>query len=1222
MARHLFFAFYENKCRFTKCEYLSRTQFNKLVLINRRYFLQKGYVMGKIKNFFQHLSKGQIVCLATSIVMILAAVVYIACYANYAGIMDNMSWPSVICFFVGAFVSFGLMFVSESKYASIPQLVCSLGGFCFFVYKIYTYASAAATGIDSNWEPQFFLVAGFSLLALIGSITSFIMINFCNEVLPKAITAAMATLLSIAAVGGVIANENANQINHALNLETFKKVEKESTGEEDAEYFKSKYNSIKDLKAAGKELCETAEGEGLTLLKNENNALPLDKNDAKARKVTIFSNSSVSPIYSGTGSGSIDVSAADTPTIKSALQDAGLEVNTTLWDWYNSEEGQAYKSTTGYTGKGVTGPKTIGEAPFSVLEEKTGSSWSEYGGAAIYVLSRVGGEGSDSPRHGHTLSEMTDSDGTQGDTTDGEYLKLSPKEKEILKGLKAKKEAGVFQKVIVLLNYANPVESDFLKSDEYGIDAAIWMGTPGISGLNAVGKALVGDINPSGHLSQTLWADHRQNPALSNFGVSIYEGSPDGGTQAAPNQDRCYVVYQEGIYLGYKYTETRYEDFVLNRAKVGSFDYDKVVSYPFGFGLSYSQFEYSNFKVTPSGNGSKKIYTVTVDVENTSNVPGKDVVQVYINKPYDENNGNYNSANGVEASSSELVGFKKTELLEAHEKVSVSIEVSERSFASYDAKGAGTYVVTGGNYYLSIGNGAHEALNNVLAKKGANASAMSGSGNSSLSSNAISLDFDAKTWSTSEETGAKVGNLFQDCDYNNYEHKVAGDEVKYISRSDWEGTTVLDWNGGVKLHYNDKLDEDLDALGVQGEVKIPEDTTSYPTMGANNGMQLITLRVDEDGNEIPYDNPAWETLLDNLTFDGMVEVVRDGMRCSKAISEIGKPECVDHNGPTGLTERYKYGPTGLATRKDDPDKELRGTCYPSSAILASSFNINLSYQVGYMIAEDAVWAGYAGLYGPGSNIQRTPYSGRNYEYYSECAFLSGIICGYECAAMEGHGLYVYNKHFALNEMEDMRRGVQTWANEQTIRETYLKAFELPIGMTGKKYTPEGSTEEITLKGASGVMVAMNRVGLYWTGMHHSFMTDFLRTECGMTGIAVTDMWYGTATPYINAAAMLVAGTNLVDGSIKAEELEGLRTNHGEAVNALRESIHRICYSTVHSIAMNGISSSTVLVPITPFWQTLLKVLDAVLATGTAAGLGWMIFVAIKDGKKEKKEQSA
>ncbi len=1169
--------------------------------------------MEKIKNFFSTLSKGKILALSSALLMLITSLVNIICYAGAKSLMDNMSWPASIALAAGAAFTIGLVFLLDGKASPIPAVVGSLFGLGFFALKIYTWASAAALGIDSSWEPQFFIVVALIVSCIVLSCVSFALLVPSDKTLAKTLSLAGAIVFAVVATGYQIADENAGQINKALHMSNSKIVKKETNGEpEDTMYFKSDYKNLEELKAGAAEVAEKAQEEGTVLLKNDNNTLPLKEGN---RKISFFSVGAIDPIYSGSGSGNVATNGA--PTFKSAFERGGkFQVNESLWNYYSSDENKSYKRTTHSTGKGVSGAFTIGDIPFSKVDNDQGSTFSQYGDAAIVVLSRLGGEGSDLPRGKRALNTLNDFDGSLGDTTEGDILKLSPIEKNLLKGLKEKKEAGVFKSVVVILNFANQIEADFLTDAEYGVDAALWIGTPGLAGLYGVADIVSGDANPSAKLSTTFWRNHKLNPAVTNFNVSVYADSPDGYYEnGTPNQDRVYSVYQEGVYLGYKYTESRYFDFVEGKNNAGSFSYSDVVSYPFGHGLSYTSFEYSDFEVKSSGTGKEKKYTVSVDVKNTGSVAGKDVIQVYLNRPY----GKYNQENGVEAPASELVGFTKTDLLRAGETKRYSVDVDERQFASYDANNAKTYVITAGDYYLSIGKDAHDATNNVLAKrlnsKSSTNNRMDDDGNSILSSDAIKLKEDTKTFSTSYATGEKITNRFDDADYNNYEHK-GNDKVTYISRTDWDKTTKLGWDNGVILHYNSNLQADLDKDGRQGETISPVDNSAYPTYGANNGLQLINLKNYSDGTEIPYDDPLWEDLLDQLTFDEMVETVRSGMRMSAAINSIGKPECTDHNGPTGITERFNYNVkgNGLAVTTNDPLKESRAMCYPSSMILAASFNVDLMYEVGNMIGDEAVWVGYAGLYGPGSNICRTPYSGRNFEYYSEDAFLSGMMCAYETNAMENRGLYVYNKHCALNEQEDNRRGIQTWANEQTIRETYLKAFELPITLEGTKYTWNG--EEVTFRGASGVMVAFNRIGLKWSGSIKGLMTDFLRTECGMHGAAVTDMWYGSATPYLNVVSMLKAGTNLIDGSIKATEFDEIKKGHADVAWALRESLHRICYSAVHSIAMNGIGNNTYIVKVIEPWRFAL--VGAEIAFGVA-GLGGIAWIGVTHIKKFKKK---
>ncbi len=1145
---------------------------------------------------------------------VVTAVAYAVLYGGGNTMMNSMSWPAFGLLLAGAAAALVLMLLKLPKPGAWVLGACDLAAFCLSVYAFYPYISAAAVGIDSTWDAPFFIVMGLLAVSMV-----------YNAVMagksipgkgkgPKVLTPVAACLFGVMVVGSMIANENAPQISSFLGTPTFREITNENQDYASTQYYNTRFTSLADLIAAGQAKAEEAMAEGVVLLKNENGALPLGEDE---RAISLFSVSSVDPVYGGTGSGNVDVSTA--PSWKTALERNGnFQVNGTLWDWYSAEEQQIYRRTTGSTGRGVIGAKTIGEAPWSAVQAANGTTFAQYGDAALVFIARLGGEGSDMPRGEYSMSKLDDADGSAGDTVDGDYLKLSPVEQDLLRGLKAEKDAGNIQKIILILNFANQVETDFLDDSQYGIDAALWIGTPGQVGMYAVSDILAGNVNPSGRLSATFWEDHKLNPAMANFGATAYEGAPNAiNDDGSLNQDRHYVVYQEGIYLGYRYTESRYEDYVMGTPNTGDFQYDAVVSYPFGYGLSYSNFSYSDFSVEKSGSGADTTYTVTVTVTNNGPAAGKETVQIYLQKPY----GDYNKENLVEASSVELVGFDKTRELAAGESETLTITISERQFASYDAENAGTYVIVDGDYYLTAGKNAHDAVNNILAKKGYSPDntdgRMDAAGDASLVSDAITLELDATTYSTSAATGNPITNQFASTDWNQYANR-GSDTVTYMTRQDWVGTTPTGWDDGVVLHWSDQLQTDMDLYGKQGETKLPTVEEEYPAFGVTGErtISLIELRADAEGNPIPYDDPLWDQLLDQLTWEECVEVITMGMRRTGPIESINKPETLDHNGPSGLTEPYSANARGLATITNDPLKDSRAMCYPNGGILAASFNLDLMYEVGDLIGEDALWAGYSGLYGPGSNIQRTPYSGRNFEYYSEDGYLSGMICAYECAAMESHGLYVYNKHIGLNDQEDLRRGICTWANEQAIREIYMRAFELPITIDGTEYTkPDGTT--VTLKGASGVMLAFNRMGLYWSGMQKGLCTNFLRDECGMTGIIVTDMWYGTATPYMNIAAMMVSGANLVDGGVAQEELDASRPGNGHADVAwgIRESMHRILYAVVHSNAMNGISAGTIIERITPWWQTALVAVQVVLGVVTVLSIGWAAAAYVLGKKK-------
>lgn len=998
-----------------------------------------------------------------------------------------------------------------------------------------------------------------------------------------------ATLLALMLVASVILFENGATISLTLGQQTYITEEVESDEEIDTNYYPSSFNSIKELHDAGNEKCEELIEEGAVLLKNDNNALPLTSGN---RKVSIFSVTSVDPIYGGTGSGAVDASTA--PTLKEAFErNNQFEVNDTLWDFYSNNKDK-YKRSTGRSTTGFdTIAANINDAPWTDVVASAGSSFATYGDAAIFLLGRLGGEGAD-------LELASTSDTV--DYVDGDFLRLTEIEKSVLKGLAAEKGKS-FKKIIVLINTANMLSCDFLQDDEYKIDAALWIGTPGQTGYFGVADLLAGNTSPSGRLADTIWMDNKLNPVNSNFGYYSYSGDIDspiaktsGGGIMGPvvigdtTSSGKYMVYQEGIYVGYRYTETRYEDFVTGRAKTGNYDYAKTVAYPFGYGLSYTTFEYSNYKVEKT---SHNIYTVSVDVKNTGDYAGKEVVQVYVQKPYIDG--------GIEKAAVELIGYEKTKLLAKNESVTVTVKVDERDFASYDADKEKTYVLDNGDYYLAVGNGSHDALNNILAAKGYSTSGgkMDYDGKSEL---AKKFEYhlsheDSLEYSWAEATNKKITNLFDFVDINKYEGR-GNNSVKYVTRSDWEGTVKTGVDENVQLTWTHQMGVDMEPNNDE------EDDIEYPTYGKDAGLQLIDLLADENGDPIPYNDPLWDKFMDQLTWDEMVDMLKSDARMTRGIERVGKVATVDPNGPMGITNKYSQGPRGLAVQKDDPDKDTRATGYPAGGIRASSFNKQLNYEMGDLVGEDALWAGCSGIYGPGSNIHRSPYSGRNYEYYSEDPFLSGMTCAAEVKGMQDNGLYVYNKHCFLNDQDTARMGVCIWANEQAIREIYGRAFALPIVKAGAK----------------NVMVGYNRLGVVWNGASKALLTDFLRGECGMTGFAITDMWYFQTDYYMSFVDMMRAGCDIVDGNASASSIAALNKfkeekHSGEVAWGLRESAKRVCYTVLHSNAMNGISKNTRIIRITPPWQILVYCVDAVIGALFVASITWAVVSFVLHKKK-------
>lgn len=977
-----------------------------------------------------------------------------------------------------------------------------------------------------------------------------------KRTLKKAFLNITAGLCAIVFTGNVIAGECAGQINSALGTATSKVVSTLAEGETEgyARYFESKYNSIAELKAAGEAKVREVEGEGIVLLKNDNNILPLKEgSDVALVGVTILD-----PVYGGTGSGAVDANGA--ANYYDVMTQAGYNVvDKALLDYYVEKEAKR-------------NAHEIGEIKWSKVKKNNGDTIGN-GEDVIFVVGRVGGEGND-------VTVTID------DTLDDDYLKLNENELSVLEGLKELKDDGKIRSITMIINSANPMSVGFLNDEAYGVDAALWVGSVGQTGIYAVGDVISGKTNPSGSLPDTWWVDNQLNPVQNNFGSYTYADANnfDLGTNA--NKFNQYVVYQEGIYVGYKYTETRYEDVVMGTPNAGDFNYNSIVGYPFGFGLSYTSFSFSDMQVEKTGEGRQTSYDVSVKVTNTGAVAGKKTVQVYAQKPYTE----YDKQNGIEKAAVELAGYGKTAILQPGESEVLKVNVPEYFLTSYDATGTGVYILDEGHYYLTVADDSHAAVNNILAAKGMTTeNGMTAAGDASLTYG-MDYAFDAETYAASYGTGSEVKSLFADADVNRYEG--SGDNsVVYYSRSNWAGTVT---SGPVQLAMTAQIaadakldDSDLpDATGVE-----------FPTMGVSANLQLVNM-MDYD-----YDDPQWDIFMDQLTYEQMAKLCANGLRMTINIDAIGKPLTVDHNGPSGVTQKYSVGENGYAVQTNDPQKDIKGTCYPCNGIIAATFNDELIREVGELIGEDAMWAGYAGLYGTGLNIHRSPYAGRVFEYYSEDGTLTGLVDAAETLGIQSKGVYVYNKHFVLNDQENNRAGIATWVNEQALRENYLRAFELPIVNADAKC----------------VMTAFNRLGAQWAGAYTELLTDWLRGEAGMEGFAVTDMYDDT---YMVKANEVVAGNDIPDNYVGDDISQFAAygpngtTPNAAVAQALRTSSKRVLYTVLHSRGMDGISSNAQIVSVTPWWQMTLNVAQWTLTGLTALAL--LILLLDMAPRKKKK----
>ena len=889
-----------------------------------------------------------------------------------------------------------------------------------------------------------------------------------------------------------------------------------------AQYYTSDFNSAEEMVNYGLALTQQVEAEGAALLMNNNNALPL----AADAKVSTFSSSSVNLVYGGTGSGNIDASTAD--TLRTALEKVGVTVNPTLWDFYTVGAGKDYARSK--SGMVATSSEVTAEVPWDVYTDEVKDSVAQYGDAAIVTLSRVGGEGADL-----SYGEVN-------------YLALDENEKAMLQNVAEMKKNGTVKKTILLINSANALQVDFLKSNEYDIDAALWIGDVGISGINAVAEILTGKVNPSGSLVDTYCYDNFSAPAMWNFTPTTYEGYVEGGDVSA--KAKSYMIYQEGIYVGYKYYETRYEDFVTGSGNAGDYAYGDIVAYPFGYGDSYTTFAYSNFNVTESDDA----FTVTLKVTNTGKTfSGKETVQIYFQSPYTA----YDKANGIEKAAAELCGFAKTDVLAPGASEDVTITVPKSELRTYDANNAKTYIVDTGDYYFTAATDSHNAVNNILAAKGYTVENTNGrmteNGDESLVWKWTNDTLDTTTFATSAN-GTAITNLFDESDPN--KSSDAPGSVTWMSRSDWTGTFPT---APAQLTANEHLAASLAFTQYDGS---EANSVEMPTLGAKNGLTLASMIGKS------FDDPEWDTLLDQLTYSEMVQTITLGFHNTAAAASIGKTATKDENGPQGLTAALTGGASAM--------------CYTSEDVMAATFNTDLINEVGRCIGEDCLAMGYSGLYGPGINMHRTAYSGRNFEYYSEDPFVAGTICAAEVQGIQSKGVYVYLKHVALNDSETSRRGVNTWLNEQTAREIYLEVAD----------------KAITDGEAWSVMTGFNRWGATWCGANANLLTGYLRGELGMRGMCITD--FSGSSQYMDLVDGLIAGSDIWDSPMpkihttKAANYE----NDAYIVTQMRNAMHHILYTVVNSNAMNGWSSTDTLKTVTPWWQTAIYALIAVLAVLT------------------------
>ena len=945
-------------------------------------------------------------------------------------------------------------------------------------------------------------------------------------------------------------------INAALNAQTQKII----PGENSKIFYWTDYESEEDLVNNDMAVCRQVEAEGAALLLNKNNALPL----AADAKMSLFSQSASDPVLTGTGSAFM--ATGDAVSLYAALQDSFAPgcVNQELWKFYKTS---GYKRVNAALSGGSPDQYRINEVPWEKYPEALKATFPQFGDAAIVVLSRSSGEGADLPNSLEALRDYM---------TDGDYLQLCAEERALLDNLMQLKQDGVFKKVIVILNSSSTLQLDFI--DDYDIDALLWVGNLGLNGIPAVADILAGKVNPSGRIVDTFQKDNHAAPAMQNYDAYPYTNAAELGLAAAQNNnalgiDKCnqnYVVYQEGIYVGYRYFETRYEDYVLGRGNAGDYDYDKLVAFPFGSGLSYTTFDYSDFKITDQGS----TILAEVDVTNTGKVDGKHTVQIYFQSPYTQ----YDIDNGVEKAAVELCGFDKKEIA-AGKTEHFAIEIRKDDLTSYDSNLAKTYIMDAGDYYFTVASDAHNAVNNILMAKGADTARMSGTGDAALTATWTLDEMDTITYAVSAYTGNAITNLFEDADLNKYAG-AEGQTVTYLCRNDWQGTfpttqslrvTDAMWADGLTHNAEERtaIVEKMKTLYWQG--------ATLPESGTGGALKAI------DFVETRYEDSAWDKLVSQISYGDMLNTIYNGAYNTHALPAINLPATMEADGPTGYTKSLMGGSSGMAFTSED--------------VIAASYSRDLAYLVGKCMAEDMLHSNQnsdstsvAGIYAPGLNIHRSQYLGRHNEYYSEDGWLSGEIAASQVQGIRSKGVLAFAKHFALNDQEQGRYGISVWANEQSIREVYLEAFEGAIR-----------------GGAMNVMTSFNRIGVVWSGAHYGLMTGILRDEWGMKGAAITDM--SMNAKWMDYRMGVLAGQDIWCGQKGSMGTLDGTENDPAISSAVHNAMKNIVYSVTRTNAMNV--GDAVVLTVTPTWKIALYALTGAFYALTAAG----VFLTIRRKKK-------
>ena len=872
-----------------------------------------------------------------------------------------------------------------------------------------------------------------------------------------------------------------------------------------------------------RKLIEEITNEGIILAKNDNNALPLAPSNLNNGQINVFGWASTNPIYGGTGSGAVDVSTA--VDILGGLKNAGFAPNQELVDKYT--EFRADRPSI-----------EINNGQDWSLPEPTADSYSQelinsakaYSDWAIIVLARSGGEGAALPfdmgqvldgeantelRQGRTVlahgsywkgtkytnALYTPNSDAYADFEYGEhYLELSRTERDLVDLVTSN-----FDNVIVVYNGANTMEMGWTEEYEQ-IKSVLLVAGPGATGFNALGNIIAGTVNPSGKTID-LWArDLTAAPWYNNIGHFNYTDAEslaiaDAAKETARNVDGyvTFVDYVENIYVGYKFYETAYAD------GMAGFDYDSAVMYPFGYGLSYTTFEKTLDSVTLNGS----TVTAQVTVRNTGNMAGKDVVELYYTPPY--TNG------GLEKAAVNLIQFGKTDMIQPGQSQQLTLEFDVEDMASFDAHGVGGYILEAGDYEISLRSDSHTVV-----------------GSKTITLNEVVY------------TGSNAHNGDVITATNRFD--FAEGNITYLSRAN----AFANYAEATAAPSNFNRPTTVYANGSWNPEDHNDPNDAVPTTGKSGTIKLADLRGAD------YNDPRWDDLLDQVTVDQMVELIKSGGHQTIAIDSVGKLRTLDTDGPAGV---------------NSSTLGVFGTGYCCNIIIAQTWSRDLAYKAAEGISREFRDFGIVGWYAPSMNIHRSSFAGRNFEYYSEDGYLSSQLAREQVMACESQDVYPYIKHFALNDQETNRNGILcTWTTEQAMREIYLKPFEEAV--------------KVSSPGKLAIMSSYNYIGTTWAGECTALLQDVLRGEWGFNGMVLSDYFGGYG--YMNAERAIRGGTDImldVAGNSVITD-----TTSGTSIQAMRQATKNIFYTTVNSaVYANGAAGSGI-----PGWLMTSYIIEGVV----------------------------